>query len=285
MSSSLPQCDFLVALYVLIDDTVKEVKNNVPKVGRPSILTNSEIITILVYNTLFLRQKNLKNVWNFVNTYHQADFRRLPKYSAFVDHVHRTLPLMFQILSLTFAKSQINFTDSTMLEVCKIFRSDSHKVARNIAKYGKNYQGWHYGFKLHAAINAQGLLSAICFSGADIYDAQMLMMLLKKGMKIVVGDSHYGASVMRRKVWEELGIIIIAPPHYKQKTKLAAMWQNALLSMRSKIESVYDVLKEHFYLVSSFPRSIKGYFVHYARVLLAYQFSILFDYCNVANFS
>lgn len=284
MSSLLPQCD-LVALYVLIDDAVSELRDDVHKVGRPPILTDSEIITMLVYNTLFLHQKNLKNVWDFMKTYHQNDFRKLPKYSAFVDHAHRVLPLMLHILSLTFIKSPVNFADSTMLEVCRLHRSDSHKVAKSMAKYGKNHQGWHYGFKLHAAIDTRGLLSSICFSGADIYDAQMLTMLLRKGMKIVVGDSIYGASVMRKIIWEKLGIIIIAPPHYKQKTKIAALWQTTLLSMRSKIESVYDVLKEHFHLVSSFPRSVRGYFVHYVRVLLAYQFSILFKYVNVANLS
>jgi len=91
----------------------------------------------------------------------------------------------------------------------------------------------------------------------------MLPKLVKDYMKIIVGDSHYGAKVMRERIWKEYNILIITPPHWKQKTKLATLRQNALLSMRSKIESTFDILKEHFHLVTSFPRSIKGYFVHY----------------------
>lgn len=275
MSNVLLSCD-LIALYCAIDDALVVIEEGKPAVGRPSLLSNSEMIAILVYNTLFLHQKNLKDIWRFTQKYHGHDFPKIPQYASFVEHVHRMLPVMLELLSLSLVKADINFTDSTMLEVCKLFRADSHKVAKLIAKFGKNHQGWHFGFKLHAAINWQGLFTSFCFSSAEIYDAQMLPCLVRNFMKIIVGDSHYGASVMRKFIHEKTGIIIISPPHYKQRTKLAAMWQNALLSMRSKIESVFDVLKEHLHLVSSFPRSIKGYFVHYVRVLLAYQFSLLF---------
>lgn len=47
--------------------------------------------------------------------------------------------------------------------------------------------------------------------------------------------------------------------------------QFLLLNMRSKIESTFDYLKEHMHLVSSFPRSVNGYAVHYLRTLLGYQ--------------
>lgn len=279
MSSLLPNCD-LVAIYTMIDDAI--INHSKPKIGRPSVLSDSEIITILVYNTLVLRQKSLKDILNFVKIYHYNDFPKLPRYSGFVEQAHRVIPLICEILSMTLVKAEINFTDSTMLEVCKLFRADNHKVAKDKAKFGKNHQGWHYGFKLHAAINYHGLFSSICFSGADMYDAQMLPRLIKKEMKIVVGDSHYGASVMRRHIWEKFGTIIIAPPHYKQKNKIATDWQNVLLSARSKIESVFDILKEHLHLVTSFPRSVKGYFLHYLRIILAYQFILLFKYAKVS---
>lgn len=273
MSSLLPDCD-ITAIYVIIDDAISDFEKS--KVGRPPLLTDSEMVTILVYNTLLIRQKNLKDIWKFIKKYHKDDFPKMPNYSGFIQQAHRVTPLLANILSLTFVNSSINFTDSTFLEVCKLQRADTHKVAKNFAKFGKNHQGWHYGFKLHAAINYQGLFSSICFSSAEVYDAQMLPKIIKEYMKIIVGDSHYGASVMRKHIWDKYQVLIIAPPHWKQKTKVATYWQNALLSMRSKIESAFDVLKEHFHLVSSFPRSIKGYFIHFLRVLLAYQFSLLF---------
>ena len=64
MSSLIAKCD-IVALYTVIDDAVKELEKP-GKTGRPALLTNSEIITILVYNTLILRQKTLKDIHNFI---------------------------------------------------------------------------------------------------------------------------------------------------------------------------------------------------------------------------
>lgn len=88
----------------------------------------------------------------------------------------------------------------------------------------------------------------------------------------MVGDSHYGASTTRKTVRDQYkGVVIIAPPHYKQKKQVMAEWQHLLLMLRPKIEATFGKLKEQAYLVSSFPRSVRGYFVHYLRVLLGYQ--------------
>ena len=161
-----------------------------------------------------------------------------------------------------------------MLPVCKLRRADSHKVAQGKAQFGKNWQGWHYGFKLHTTITLNGMLSSVHFTPANEYDAQPLPHLINK-QKILVGDTLYGASVMRKYIWEEYGTIIISPPFPKQNKKISTPWQNMLLTMRSKIESVFDYLKNHLHLVSSFPRSMSGYLIHYLRILVSYQIMAL----------
>jgi len=158
-----------------------------------------------------------------------------------------------------------------MLPVCKPIRADRHKVARGVAQFGKNWQGWHYGFKLHAAIDSKNRLSAIVFTPASEHDNQHMEKLINDHTKILVGDSHYGGSVMRRRLWKKYKTIVIAPPHHTQKKKLSTDWQIKLLQLRPKIEATFGKLKEHHFLVTSFPRSIKGYFVHYLRCLLGYQ--------------
>jgi hypothetical protein len=51
---------------------------------------------------------------------------------------------------------------------------------------------------------------------------------------------------------------------------LATLWQNKCMNMRSRIETVFDVLKERYGLVTSLPRSVDGYIAHYIRYLFAY---------------
>jgi hypothetical protein len=47
--------------------------------------------------------------------------------------------------------------------------------------------------------------------------------------------------------------------------------QRKLLRRRPKIETVFDYLKQHLHLQTSFPRSMQGYALHYLRILLGYQ--------------
>lgn len=259
----------ITTLFVMVDDSMPPLRH---EAGRPCKLSESEIVTILLWCTLLMRFKEIKEIHSFIQRYHAHDFPDIPNYQNFVVHCHRVIPIMADLLTQSFdIEAALRFADSTMIPVCKLIRADHHKVAKGIADFGKNWQGWHFGFKLHASVNVQGKLCGIHFTPASHYDAQSLPHLVKGNAKIIIGDTHYGASVMRKYLWKKQGVFILAPPHPKQKKKIAALWQITLLKARPKIESVWDILKEHFHLVSSFPRSVIGYLFHYLRILLAYQ--------------
>lgn len=263
-------------LYVMIDDLIPIESK--PLGGRPLLLTNSELITILIWNCLMVQQRNLKQIHRWIKTYHSKEFHSIPKYSAFVDHCHRIIPLLVSVLSMLLSSSSkrapIKFMDSTMLPVCKLVRADRHKICRGVAEFGKNHQGWHFGFKLHASIDQEGALTGFLFTPANFHDAQAMPKILDKNTIIAVGDGTYNAKAMRDYIKEIFGTNIIAPPHYKQNKKIATFWQVALLKMRPRIESVFGYLKENLNLISSFPRSVKGYFLHYIRVLIGYQLMV-----------
>lgn len=267
--------DNIVDIFVWVDDALASaaqtqlVSRN--RGGRPAKLTTSEAVTILLFSSLTTPQKLLKNIWRWAHTYHTDDFN-LPSYSKFVEHCHKALPALAWLLEQTLdSGAELRFMDSTMLPVCRLVRADRHKVAKGIAAFGKNHQGWWYGFKLHAACNAEGQLAAVYFTPANEHDAQQIPKLVNNATRVAVGDGGYTASVMAQKMWREHGCFILSPPHPSQKKKILARWQLTLLRARPKIECVFDYLKEHLLLVTSFPRSVQGYALHYVRTLLAYQ--------------
>jgi Transposase DDE domain len=261
----------IVDLFVWVDDAIASLARTNSKGGRPPTLRDSELLTILIWDGLNEPHKTLKATYSWIARDY-GDCFRLPAYQNFVVHCHRLLPTMVWLLqTLLRYDAELRFADSTMLEVSKNHRADHHKVAAGVAAWGKNWQGWHYGFKLHASIDTDNNLTGVFFTPADGYDAQSMEQLVKGATKVLVGDSHYGASVMRRRLWRRYGILVVAPPHYKQRKKVMSGLQFLLLNMRSKIEATFDYLKEHMHLVSSFPRSVQGYFVHYLRTLLGYQ--------------
>ena len=260
----------IVGLFVWVDDNLPRPSPS-SRGGRPPALKTSELLTILLWDGLNEPHKTLKYTYNWVTRdYH--DCFHLPSYKSFVLHAHRSLPALVWLLrSLLRYDAGLRFADSTMLPVCKNIRVGRHKVAKGVAAWGKNWQGWHYGFKLHAGIDGNNRLAGICFTPADVYDAQAIEPLARGATKIPVGDTRYGASRMRDKLWRKWGIVVIAPPRCKQKRQLLTPFQHLLLTMRPKIEAAFDCLKEHMHLVSSFPRSVRGYLVHCLRFLPGYQ--------------
>ncbi len=243
-----------------------------PKGGRPAVLQDSALVTLLIWNTLILRQKTLKGLWRCSTVHLTTEFPHLGSYPAFVAHCHRVLPHLWHLLRELLCTDQIRIIDSTMLPVCKLHRADRHKVARIVASFGKNHQGWHYGFKLHTSVTLDGKLCDIYFTPASEYDAQILPELVDHRTLLAIGDTLYGAQVMVEETRKKApALVVLAPPFPKQRKKIVARWQKHALDWRSKIETVFDQLKEHLHLVSSFPRSIYGYLLHYISVLLGYQ--------------
>lgn len=264
------QSHHITDLFVVVDDMLPKEEKLLG--GRPPLMTNSELICALVWNTLTTRQRTLKDIHTWLRLYHSKDFPKIPKYNGFIEQCQRIIPLLIYVIdSLLLDKTAIRIMDSTMLEVCKLQRADEHKVCSKIAAFGKNWQGWHYGLKLHAAIDLKGRLCGLCFTPANIHDSRAEPILLNKHTKLAVGDGTYGGRAMNEPIFEKYGTIVIAPPHPKQNKKLITKWQQFLLNIRSKIECTFDYLKNHLNLNTSFPRSIKGYLFHYLRIILGYQ--------------
>jgi hypothetical protein len=268
------QKHYIVDLFVWVEDNLPPELLFTRKqtgVGRPAALSVSETATILIFSSLTTPQKLLKNVWRWAKTYHSDDFK-IPCYSKFVEHCHKAIPHLATLLDRTLSKdAPLKFLDSTMLPVCRLCRADRHKVAKSEADFGKNHQGWWYGFKMHAACDTKGRLSAVYFTSANQHDAQQIPHLVNNKTDVAVGDGTYNARVMREIIWEKYGCFVLAPPHPKQNKKIATEFQLALFAMRPKIETVFDYLKEHLNMVTSFPRSVNGYLLNYLRNLLAYQ--------------
>lgn len=259
----------LTALYVMVDDSLPVISR--PKGGRPTVLRDSEVVTILAFNLLTVQQQHLRQIYDWVNQYHSSDFPNLPSYQNFVKHCHRLIPVLAELLSSLLATDAgLRFMDSTMLEVCKLVRKRWHRVARGYAGIGYNHEGRHYGFKLHLSIDNDGRICAFVFSDAAGQDSRAIPYLVNEYTKVAVGDTGY-RSALHKKLNHLFGTIFVVPPHYKQKKQLLTKSQLKLLRRRPKIEAVFDYLKQHLHLQTSFPRSMKGYALHYLRILFGYQ--------------
>jgi Transposase DDE domain len=179
----------ILPLFVWIDDQLASPSK---RVGRRPVLRDSEVVTILVFNLLTAQQQTLRQVYDWTRQYHRADFPKLPTYQNFVAHCHRLLPTLNALLGqLLQTKARLRFMDSTMLEVCRLVRRQWHRVAKGVARTGYNWQGEHFGFKLHVSIDNQGQLCAYTFTAASAHDTRAIPVLVNEHTKLAVGDSGY----------------------------------------------------------------------------------------------
>lgn len=240
--------------------------------GRPAGLSRSEFITFLVWGTLVGGHTTIKGLYWWMRIYHKNEFPHLPQYSAFVDQCQVHIPDLVVVLEQLFVRSTaVRWMDSTMVEVCTLERAHHHKTAKGMAKYGYNHQGVHYGLKLHLAIDEHGKLCAAVVSPANMHDSQVIPQLINQKTRIAVGDRGYTTTAMKQHVWDTNQTLVLTPPHYKQTRRLITGWQHTLLNMRAKIESVFDYLKNHLGLTTTFARSEAGYLFHILLTLVSYQ--------------
>lgn len=270
--------DPLLTLYVTIDDLLEQAPlKKLSGPGRPTQLTPAELITGVVYAVGMVGIQDWQRCWNFLKHSHQREFPDLPEYPAFIAHLHRVFPLLLWVLQRLMiptdqsaGQETIRLLDATKLPVCTNIRIGTHRVAKGLAQRGKTSQGWFYGFKLHLAVTPRGQLRSVWFTPGNVHDRQALDRLTLGFQGMAVGDAGY---LVKESIHQRLhgqGVWLLTGVR-RNMGRLITHWQHQLLKVRQRVEDVFGVLKERLNLVTSVPRSVMGYFLHYVVVLLAYQ--------------
>lgn len=273
--TNTPINDPLLTLYVTIDELVQQVSlRTASGRGRPCKLSDTELVTIVIWSMGLVGTKTWRGCYNLIANSHAKDFPNLPTYAGFVEALHRIFPLLVTILEQLLpaqTEEYLRLIDATKLPVCKNVRIDSHKVAKGIAKRGKTSQGWFYGFKLHLGVSGTGTLRSAYFTSGNVHDGKLTQKLLKNFQGIGVGDAGYLLKESSRQAFFRTQKIWLLTGVRKNMGKLMTKDEQRLLKVRQRVEGVFDYLKEHLSLVTSFARSVTGYFLHYVAVLLTYQ--------------
>lgn len=269
----------LVELYCIVDDFWKEFKpefeKNQLELGtkkrlKPCRLTESEIMTILIYFHQ-MQFRNFKTYYTqYVQTHLRSEFPDLVSYNRFVELMPSVLlPLCFFVHSQEKTETGIYFVDATPIEVCHIKRASSNRVFKNIARKGKSSMGWFFGFKLHIVINDTGELMAFKLTPATCDDRIPVNQLTQGLQGKLVGDKGY----ISQKLFDELyqrGLQLITRIKKNMKNKLMLLVDKLLLRKRALVESVNDQLKNISQVEHSRHRSSLNFMVNLISGLAAY---------------
>ncbi|MEK6478447.1 IS982 family transposase [Catalinimonas sp. 4WD22] len=275
----------LIHMFMLLDDFCKAFRTwqeskqigILPNgSGRPSKLSASEVLTILIYYhysgykcfAYFYKDMVLGGAL-------KSYFPNAVSYNRFVELIPDQLALLYIFLkfcTLSSRRTGTYFADSKKLPVCNNLRIHSNKVFKGIAQRGKSSTGWFYGLKLHLLINEYGEIINFIITPGNIADNndQALRILLSGCRGRYYADKGY-----LTKLFEELyeqGLHLITKIRKNMKNKLMLYSDKIKLKQRALIESVNDLLMTVFDIDHTRHRSPINAIAHAFSGLIAYCF-------------
>ena len=158
------------------------------------------------------------------------------------------------------------FVDSTPIPVCKLHKSRSHKVCKEIAGYSKNSMGYYYGIKLQLITNIDGLPLDLQFTTTKTGDRDWLESRATKYFKdkncLFVGDKGYQGKEFTKRI-NSTGNCLFTGIKQSKNIKLPmTTWQNTLLKLRARIETCFGKLKNYYNLTTTKARTLQGFVNH-----------------------
>ncbi|MFB6320888.1 IS982 family transposase [Saccharicrinis sp. FJH54] len=278
--------DKITEIFCLIDDFCKEIdlvkeghilKEKVAQKqrNRQFKMSDSEVITILVFFHLN-HFRNLKHFYiNYVQVHMKSEFPQTVSYNRFVELQQKAfLPMcVFLQTSCLGRCTGISFIDSTPIIACHIKREKQHKVFQGYATKGQCSMGWFYGFKLHLVINDRGEIIDFLITQGNIDDREPLKNknFHEKLFGKLFGDRGY----ISQNLFEEMfidGIHLITKIRKNMKNSLMHTQDKILLRKRAVIESVNDELKNICQIEHTRHRSVNNFLSNLISGLIAYQF-------------
>lgn len=178
--------------------------------------------------------------------------------------------IIFLILKLHRQSTTVlKFTDATDIPVCLTKNGKRHKTMKRLASWGHSGKGWYYGLKLTLTTDDNDQILGIRFSSANANDRDTFRAINADLDGILVADSGYVSKELEKDMHKERQRIVLTKPRANMK-KLATPFQQWCYSRRWNIEFNFRTLKLFHGLVTSMPRSERGYVASYVFSLLSF---------------
>jgi hypothetical protein len=274
----------LITVYCFVDDFINAIMNYPigtmimelweGKRGPQRRLTLAELMTLNILR-FHLRVHDLKTFHRLARNVYRDYFPGLPNYENFLKAANRSFPAVVVFMKYLLFLTRLGkaegtyFIDSTAASVCENPYISTHRVAKGHASRGKTSKGWFFGFKLHGVCTKGGDLMDVFFTTGGVHDSQAAPELTRELEGVFVGDAGYR---LREEVFQELyeRHRHILSATRKNMKRVTTGKQKQLFRDRSRIETVWDVLKERFQLVYHLARGMTGLFRHYCYSIVSF---------------
>lgn len=270
---------FLTRLYVLVDDSVKELRRQqlvtAPRVGRPGRLSVSEVLTLALFSQwgqfpserAFYRyaQRHLRPAFPALPARSQLN-RAIRAHLAWLTHLG---PMLAAQLGAATAVYEV--LDSTGLPVRNAPRRGSSWLAGHANVGHCTRLGWYYGFHAVTCVTPEGVLTGTGLAPASANDHRLADTFLRARCGAHPGlpgvgrpaDGYYIADTgfdrpATPQVWQqEYGVQMVSMPYRNQRRWPRAL-RRWLAGLRQIVETVHHRLLHTFGQALRRPHALAG---------------------------
>ena len=246
--------DFIIAVYCLVDDVMKELLKgkNLRQRGFHPALTDSEMIAMELVAE-FQGIDTDKGTWEYFCNHWHSLFPGLGSRANFAKHAANLWRIKQQIQK-TLAGQMGAFTDSLHIAdgfpvpVCHFRRANFSQVFSGEATYGycASKGETYYGFKGNLLINSDGVITGITLAQAHVDERESLWDLVDGVHGMIIADRGLIGSDYQNELREFSGIDLQTAVRSNMEEKRGENFIKWLTSTRRLVETVIGQLTERF---------------------------------------
>jgi hypothetical protein len=269
---------FLVSLYVLVDDWRKLYRSSErPKIGRPALLTDSEVITLAIL-AQWPRFRSERDFWRFASSHLRSYFPNLCSQSQFNRRIRALEPEM-RALQLAFARelaepsAVYRVVDTTLVPAMVRVRASRKGLFCGQASFGRSASKteWVYGFKVALVVDPEGVVSAFGLAPAASDERPIGEALIAEDLlDAYLADKGFTGIEWERRWMEVYGALVAATPKNDSRRAWSKADRRWASGKRQIIEGVIGQLKDFFGLERHRAKTLGGLLTRLAAKVAAY---------------
>jgi hypothetical protein len=276
---------FLITLYVLVDDQIKQFPQAPGIPGPTATLTRSEIVTLALLaqwkvfpsERAFSRYADMHLREAFPGLPHRTQLNRLIRgaYAAVVAFGRA------MVFALDSAQQPYELLDGMGVAVRNNRRKGRGWLDGLAATGWSNRLGWYDGFHLLAAVDPHGVVTGFALAPANTKDQPYAEDFLAARAQphprlATVGSPAPGPyradpgfeGRERHQRWaQQYGAVVLAPPRNDRRHAWPRDWRRWHARRRQTVEAVHSKWTEQFRLDDERPHTLAGFLVRIAALL------------------
>ena len=275
------QDNTLNLIFSIVDDFCKMYlkKKKVKKRGPHYQYSDGKILKMIAIKYLSGTESDRSLIRMLKDGLAKGLFRKIPDHSRFNRRCKELAHCLVEFQKYLTDKLEtdsnpIRILDSTPIPVVSYLRSNrSSSFPEASYGYCAAKQDKYFGFKLHMAVTPSGIPTNFDLTPANIPDSKMTEELIELyEFLIAIGDKGYLDNEKQQELEKKNKKLIT--PYRKNQNKRNSEFEQRLLKLRRRIETVFSQFKEQMHLNKTRAKSLIGLVSRVLGIIMSFTLGI-----------